>query len=41
MRAGAHPRRHTFRWDGRLADGAVAPDGVYYIRVFLVHQDRS
>ena len=41
MRAGAHPRRHTFRWLGRAADGSVAPDGVYYIRVSLVHQGRE
>jgi flagellar hook assembly protein FlgD len=38
----AHPpRRHVFHWDGRLADGSVAPAGVYYIRVVLRHQARS
>jgi hypothetical protein len=41
MRARPHPVRHTFRWDGRLADGSVAPDGSYDIRVTLVHQVRS
>ena len=25
--------RHTVRWDGRLADGRVAPAGVYFLRV--------
>ena len=38
----AHPpRRHLFSWDGRLADGSVAPAGVYYVRVVLRHQARS
>ena len=31
LRAG----RHEFRWDGRLASGAVAPDGRYRVRVGL------
>src|SRR6202012_1424899 len=27
----AHPpQRHYFRWAGRLADGSIAPAGVYY-----------
>jgi flagellar hook assembly protein FlgD len=39
---GAHPpRRHEFSWDGRLADGRVAPDGTYYINVVLTHEARS
>lgn len=38
----AHPPlRHLFYWNGRLADGSVAPAGVYYIRVVLRHQARS
>ncbi|MFL5862047.1 MAG: FlgD immunoglobulin-like domain containing protein [Solirubrobacteraceae bacterium] len=38
----AHPpKRHEFRWDGRIADGAVAPAGVYYIKVALLHEARS
>jgi flagellar hook assembly protein FlgD len=38
----AHPPlRHKFYWDGRLADGSVAPAGVYDVKVVLVHQDRS
>ncbi len=39
---GAHPpRRHEFSWNGRLADGRVAPDGTYYIDVVLTHEARS
>jgi hypothetical protein len=39
---GAHPpKRHVFRWDGRLADGRIAPDGTYYINVVLTHEARS
>jgi FlgD Ig-like domain len=41
MRAGAHPARTKFGWDGRTAAGSLAPDGTYYIRVSLVHQGRS
>jgi len=37
LRAG----RHEFRWDGRLASGAVAPDGRYRVRVGLRKQGRS
>ena len=33
--------RHVFRWDGRDADGAPAPDGDYRVRVLLRHQGRS
>lgn len=40
MRA-THPKRHRFTWDGRLADGSVAPAGVYYVKVSLLHQGRS
>ena len=35
------PKRHPFSWDGRLANGSVAPAGVYYIQVYLLHQARS
>jgi flagellar hook assembly protein FlgD len=35
------PKRHVFTWDGRLADGSVAPAGVYYIKVSLFHEARS
>lgn len=41
MQGGAHPKRRLFTWNGREADGSFAPDGVYYIRVTLVHQDRT
>jgi hypothetical protein len=41
MQGGRHPERHTFTWDGRLADGTVAPDGNYFVRVSLVHQGRT
>jgi len=38
----AHPpKRHVFSWDGRLADGRIAPDGTYYINVVLTHEARS
>lgn len=41
MQGGKHPVRRTFTWNGRLASGAVAPDGNYFIRVALVHQGRT
>lgn len=41
MIGGAHAQRAGFTWDGRLANGSVAPDGIYYIRVALIHQGRS
>ncbi len=41
MTGGNHPVRRGFTWNGRLSSGAVAPDGIYYIRVILVSQDRS
>jgi hypothetical protein len=31
----------VFHWNGRLADGTVAPDGSYYFRVTLIHQNRT
>jgi flagellar hook assembly protein FlgD len=31
----------TFTWNGRLDDGQVAPDGIYYFKVLLEHQGRS
>jgi flagellar hook assembly protein FlgD len=40
MRA-SPPRRHTFTWNGRLADGSIAPAGIYYVKVSLLHQGRS
>ena len=44
---GRHMRKYmrnpdgVFHWDGRLADGRVAPDGTYYFRVALLHQGRT
>lgn len=35
------PQRHVFTWNGRRADGSVAPAGVYYIKVSLFHEARS
>ncbi len=35
------PKRHYFHWNGRLTDGSIAPAGVYYVRVELIHQARS
>jgi hypothetical protein len=31
----------VFHWDGRLSDGKAAPDGTYYFRVTLIHQNRT
>jgi hypothetical protein len=31
----------VFHWNGRLDDGRVAPDGTYYFRVALRHQNRT
>jgi hypothetical protein len=41
MPGGNHPIRTVFRWDGRTSDGALAPDGTYYVRVRLRHQGRT
>jgi len=47
LASGRHMRqniRHpdgVFRWNGRLDDGSVAPDGTYYFRVALLHQGRT
>lgn len=44
---GRHMRKNVripdgvFQWNGRLADGRVAPDGNYYFRVILIHQNRT
>ena len=38
----AHPpKRHYFTWNGRLADGSLAPAGTYYVKVSLFHEARS
>jgi FlgD Ig-like domain len=41
MRKGVRIPDGVFHWDGRLTDGRVAPDGTYYFRVVLLHQDRA
>jgi hypothetical protein len=44
---GRHMRKNVrnpdgvFHWDGRLADGRVAPDGTYHFRVALLNQGRT
>jgi hypothetical protein len=35
------PKRHQFIWNGRLANGSIAPAGIYYVKVLLLHQGRS
>jgi hypothetical protein len=30
----------AFAWNGREQKGSIAPDGIYYFNVHLIHQDR-
>jgi FlgD Ig-like domain len=45
--SGRHMRQNVrkpdgvFHWDGRGSNGRVAPDGTYYFRVTLIHQNRT
>ena len=41
MRRGVRNPDGVFPWDGREDNGQVAPDGVYYFRVALIHQGRT
>ncbi|HEY2160324.1 MAG TPA: FlgD immunoglobulin-like domain containing protein [Solirubrobacteraceae bacterium] len=41
MQGGANPVRKVFVWNGREDSGRIAPDGIYYIRVALIHQGRT
>lgn len=41
MQGGANPVRRLFTWNGREDSGRIAPDGVYYFRVALIHQGRT
>jgi hypothetical protein len=41
MPGGSHPVRSQFVWDGREQNGSLAPDGRYYVRVHLIHQNRT
>jgi hypothetical protein len=41
MRKGVRRPDGVFTWDGREDDGRFAPDGVYHVRVDLIHQGRT
>lgn len=41
MPGGSHPVRKQFEWNGHEPGAAPAPDGVYYVRVHLIHQART
>ena len=41
MVGGAHPVRTRFVWNGREDNGRIAPDGLYSVRVDLIHQGRT
>ena len=41
MRKGVRNPDGVFHWDGRQDNGSVAPDGSYYFRVALIHQNRT
>jgi hypothetical protein len=41
MRKGVRRPDGVFVWDGRQENGSIAPDGIYYIRVALLHQGRT
>lgn len=41
MRRGVRKPDGVFFWNGREDNGQVAPDGVYYVRVALIHQGRT
>lgn len=41
MPGGSHPVRKQFVWKGLEDNGAVAPDGEYFVRVRLLHQART
>jgi hypothetical protein len=41
MRRGVRKPDGVFFWNGHEDNGQVAPDGVYYIRVALIHQGRT
>ena len=41
MRKGVRNPDGVFHWDGREDNGQVAPDGTYYFRVALIHQNRT
>ncbi|MBV8430506.1 MAG: hypothetical protein JO244_05055, partial [Solirubrobacterales bacterium] len=41
MPGGRHPVRSYFTWNGREDDGALAPDGQYYVRCRLLEGGRD
>lgn len=41
MRRGVRDPDGLFQWDAREDSGRVAPDGMYYFRVALLHQNRT
>jgi FlgD Ig-like domain len=41
MRKGVRNPDGVFHWNGREDNGQVAPDGTYYFRVALIHQNRT
>jgi hypothetical protein len=41
MRRGVRNPDGDFAWNGREANGQVAPDGTYYFQVSLIHQGRT
>ena len=41
MHKGVRNPDGIFHWDGRLDNGRVAPDGTYYFRVALIHQNQT
>jgi FlgD Ig-like domain/N,N-dimethylformamidase beta subunit-like, C-terminal len=41
MRRGVRTPDGVFTWNGREDNGQLAPDGVYHIRVALIHQGRT
>ena len=41
MRAGVRKPDGVFVWNGREDDGTLAPDGLYYLKVDLIHQGRT
>ncbi len=41
MTGGSHPVRKQFVWNGHERNGALAPDGTYYVKVHLINQART
>lgn len=41
MQGGSQPKRSQFFWNGRETGGSIAPDGNYFVKVRLIHQNRT